>query len=500
MTSCLGDIMEKISSNDIELKKRRRYYLHAAICLLITFGTGFIPPVGSITPTGMQAIGIFVGMLYGWSTMEMLWPSLLGIVAIGLSGYTNMAGAFKSAVGDNLTLQIISVLLFAAYMEKSGLSLFISRWFASRKLSVGRPWVMSLMVLTSSFVLSVFTNGSAAIIISWSFFYKILESCNYTRKDAYTNVMLFGIVFAGLVGAVCLPYQVMSVIYLDALKTSTGIEMNPLVYFFSRSAISYILILIFWLICRFIIRPDTSKLLQAGDLFASMRDDKMTSEQKIAISAFIIFLLALFAPGNLPKSWPLVGVLGKLGLVGIATSIFIILSIVHVIRDGKSVALMNFSELMKTGMNWNLILCIAVTAPMANMLESDKTGVFNQFIAIFEPLTRSMGTLGFVFIVVLFVGILTQISHNTVLARVITPMLLPLAATIGINPIAMMMVIVLPIQVAVCTPGASGNAALIWSNTEWVQKKWVFSLCMLSFLLTLVYSLILLPVLLAIFN
>ena len=37
----------------------------------------------AITPWGMQTIGIFIGVLYGWTVDSKIWPSLLGIVALG---------------------------------------------------------------------------------------------------------------------------------------------------------------------------------------------------------------------------------------------------------------------------------------------------------------------------------------------------------------------------------------------------------------------------------
>ncbi len=39
-----------------------RHILHIVIFFLLTFGIGFLPPVG-ITPMGMNILGVFLGML-----------------------------------------------------------------------------------------------------------------------------------------------------------------------------------------------------------------------------------------------------------------------------------------------------------------------------------------------------------------------------------------------------------------------------------------------------
>ena len=41
----------------------KRYYLHTVIGLVLMFGIGFLPPVGPLTPVGMQVGGILLGLL-----------------------------------------------------------------------------------------------------------------------------------------------------------------------------------------------------------------------------------------------------------------------------------------------------------------------------------------------------------------------------------------------------------------------------------------------------
>ena len=67
------------------------YYLHSTIGLLLIFGFGHLPPFGTVTPVGMQVLGIFAGMIYLWSFVSVLWPSLLGIIAL-VSCHTSNVG------------------------------------------------------------------------------------------------------------------------------------------------------------------------------------------------------------------------------------------------------------------------------------------------------------------------------------------------------------------------------------------------------------------------
>ena len=66
-------------------KKMDMYYIHVAIGLAIMAIFWMLPPMAPITPMGMKCVGAFLGMVYLWSAIEALWPSLLGLFMLGIS-------------------------------------------------------------------------------------------------------------------------------------------------------------------------------------------------------------------------------------------------------------------------------------------------------------------------------------------------------------------------------------------------------------------------------
>ena len=62
-------------------------YVHIAVSIILMFGFGYLPPFSTVTPVGMRLLGIFLGVIYGYSTCDIIWPSLVAIIAFGLSGY-----------------------------------------------------------------------------------------------------------------------------------------------------------------------------------------------------------------------------------------------------------------------------------------------------------------------------------------------------------------------------------------------------------------------------
>ena len=57
------------------------YKINTAITLLLMYGFGYLPAFGGITPVGMKLLGIFLGVIYGYSTCEIIWPSLAAMMA-----------------------------------------------------------------------------------------------------------------------------------------------------------------------------------------------------------------------------------------------------------------------------------------------------------------------------------------------------------------------------------------------------------------------------------
>lgn len=118
-----------------EAKKKNNtfYYVNIIIMFALMFGIAQLPTFGQVTPLGMQILGIFVAVLYGWCTVNLLWPSLMGIVAVGMTEYCTMKEAFAAAFGADIPLMIIVVFILAAYFEECGLNQYIATGLSAGK-------------------------------------------------------------------------------------------------------------------------------------------------------------------------------------------------------------------------------------------------------------------------------------------------------------------------------------------------------------------------------
>ena len=118
-------------------------YIHSAVGIAIMLIFSVIPPIEPITSIGMKCVGAFLGMVYLWSTVSSLWPSLLGLLLIALSGYGGVGAAgfktvFLNAFGaDTVLVALFSMVLFGT-MDEAGCTKYIARWLLTRKIINGR--------------------------------------------------------------------------------------------------------------------------------------------------------------------------------------------------------------------------------------------------------------------------------------------------------------------------------------------------------------------------
>lgn len=463
------------------------YWLNVAVVLFLMFGFGHLPPIAGISELGMKGIGIFLGMIWGWALCGLAWPSLLGVIAVGMSGYMNVTEALQTMFSDSTTLQVMFVFALIAFLQKSGFAAYLARWFVSRKIAVGRPWIFSLLILTAAFVLSMFTIGVAAIAMTWAVYFEVCHTLGLTPQEKYTKSMLAGIVIAGAAGALCLPYQTMSLLYINAVESVCAETVNTLIYSVFRISTSYVFIILFLLFIRFIVRPDVSKLSKEDDYFAEMRSQKMNTEQQIGFVSLLAFLFVLVGANNFPDDWPLISEVKNWGLMGTVGLLLVILSIIQIKRKGTQQAVVDIGELMSE-VDWVIVILLGCVAPISSLIESDEAGIFQLVVNSLTPIGVAVGNTWFVFVMSLLLGLLTQVSHNILLARVLMPLQVSIGISLNIDPMVMMMTVALPCQIAVCTPGASGFAGLLWGNKTWIDTKTCAILTFSAFIIMMIFN------------
>ena len=77
----------------------RKWIASAIVIFMMFIAPKFAPYGGSLTDLGSDVLCIYIGMAIGWLAVDLAWPSVLGIVALGMTSYSSMNNAIMSCFG-----------------------------------------------------------------------------------------------------------------------------------------------------------------------------------------------------------------------------------------------------------------------------------------------------------------------------------------------------------------------------------------------------------------
>ena len=122
--------------------KNTKWYINIIIMFLIYFIVSMIPPVGGITEMGMKVVALTLALLWGWITVDLLWPSVFGFILLQFTGYTTITEGLAAGIGNSTVMMTIILLAFAVSLSLMGVSDIIAAWVISRKMFIGHPVIL----------------------------------------------------------------------------------------------------------------------------------------------------------------------------------------------------------------------------------------------------------------------------------------------------------------------------------------------------------------------
>ena len=466
------------------------YYLHTVVCLLIMFGFGQLPPVEPLTPLGMNLIGIFLGVLYGWVCIEIVWPSLAGLLALMLIGGMKPMMLLNKSFGDPVVQMMFFIFVFCATISHYGLSKFISLWFITRKFVAGRPWVFTYTFLGSIFILGGLTSASPAAIIGWSILYGVCEVCGFKKGDGYPTMMVFGIVFAAQVGMSLIPFKQAALTVFSAYETMSGVGIDYAKYMLIALLICAVCSLLFIVMGKYIFRPDMSKLVHL-DVSKLDKDGSLVLSrvQKVILAFLFLLVILLLAPNFMPKDFFLTRFLKGIGNTGIVILLVTVMAAIKV--EGK--ALLNFKVMVDSGVTWGIVLLLAFVQPLSGAMAKPESGITSFLMMALDPIISDGTPLTFALFLGLAATLLTQVMNNGAVGVALMPIIYSYCQAANVSPELPLIMVVMGVHFGFLTPAACASAALLHGN-EWSDSKAIWktapAVILMSYLVTAAITII----------
>lgn len=446
----------------------KKKYIHLGIMLLITLLISICPTIGSLTPLGMRTLAIFIAVLYGWMTVDLIWPSIYGFVMLALLGIMDTTTALMTGLGNSQIVQVITVMVVAGAFDASGVTKLITNWMLTRKLFRKQPWLLICGLVLTSYVLGLCGVAIAAVLILWSVVLQIADEGHFDRGDKLITFIILMIAAANFSGVFSLPFHASTMIFEGYFIDTTDLTFST-AQFILVGVVTTGLVLAVMLLCgKFVFRMDASKFRMPEETIEKMEHETIETRAKIGFVTLIVYMLCLVVPSVFPNM-PGASFAQALGIGGWSLLALLVLAVVSV--QGKTII-----DLPKTWtqyIDWSLILLLSVTFPLADAMRSEETGIMSSLMAAVMPVASEMSLFSFMVLSMILLGSITQFAHNIVLAAMFTPFLIPICIQLGGNPYVLFFLMFFRLNASYCTPAASFQSAMV-HGFEATNKKYAY--------------------------
>ena len=284
---------------DTGIKKQTytAYIVKLLVGLFFIFVFGRVcPPWGGITQTGIQAIGIFFGLIFLLSNSEfgLILPSLLGFLAVLLTDAYTPSSLMAATFGNSTVVQIIFAYVLCQTIISTGAGEFISKWLLTRKVLRGKPYLFCFVFFFAAWVMGAFAK-IGGIVFVLALLDSLIDNLGYEKEGSFNRWMSLGSFVSACIGMALIPFQGLPLVIFGAILSAmaqSGIVLNYAVYMLSIIVFSMAFIVLFALTMK-ACRVDADKLRAfAVSRISGEQGGKLRMTRK-QVLACLIFLFAI---------------------------------------------------------------------------------------------------------------------------------------------------------------------------------------------------------------
>ena len=412
-------------------------------------------PLG-LTPDAVTMVGIFLGAITLWLTVDVGWPSLLVLFSLTqLSGVT-ISTVMSNSLGNNTIAFLIFSCALTYALSTTGLLRRVALWFVNTPIAKKSPWAFAAMYFVSILVIGSFISPTVLFVLFFALAKEIYSINNLNKGNDYARMLMIG----------------------TAIMTSISCAMTPIAHTFPLMAIGFYESatgeVINWIDYMMIGVP--SGLLAAAATFAvlwlgfrkkigsiyieaSENTAKISRNEIVALVVFLIIVAMWMISGLFPTWIPI--------LKTWTTTIPPMLGVIALCLFG----IFNFNDAIKNGVPWTAIILCSATLAVGKWLTAAELGITDAIGAAMSNMLGTPNSIGLIFAIVAFAIIMTNLMSNIVTTTVAYNLLTPIVIATGvISPVLSTILIGIGASMAYATPPSIAHVALA-AGSEYCDSK-----------------------------
>ncbi len=424
-----------------------------------------------ISHKGMIVSSIFIGLIYLWIFVDLVWPSFLGIIVLGISDFSSMKNVLTTCFGNPTFVFIFFLLIFCAALVKSKLAEHFARYLLTRDIVKGRPWLLTTIILITAY-LTEFIAQIGSVLIVWPVLYFIFNECGYKKGDRYVSFMIANVVMMAVLsfssdiikGG---PFYVMAGMtsFIQSNPEMNIVPIDFLSYLFFSISLSIVITCVILFLMRFVYKVNIEPLKRFDiELLKANPLPPLNFEQKMLIALFAFFGTWMLLSGLLPKG-P-IGDFLRSNQMGVTLMLAFVMSVIT--YKGKK--LLDFPTIMPI-FTWNLYCLFMAVYLFGGLIARPETNIVIVIESVFSNIFTGVSYTELIVIAVIIGLLQTNLMNSIVTGLILSPIFITLSFMYGyaINPLLVCFFFI--VFIAVLTPAGSPYAALLFSNNDWISKK-----------------------------
>lgn len=436
--------------------------IHISLVFFFVFIFGYLPAIEPLTEISMKVLGVFIGTIYGWVTVDLGWPSLIGVAGLAFTGIMPAEQVLAQAFGSQLIVMLFVMFMFAAFFQQAGLTTVIVDYLLTRKFSQGKPYLIFFNFMLAGFLASCLSNCVAIFVIFLEIFRGIIKKTGLKPYSPAMPAFLAGMCVNIVISEAAVPFKTTAIVAITTYKTFSGVDIDFFTYTLFVFPISIFVIAAYTLICKYIMRVDLSPLKVYRHTVESGKI--ATPRQLMILFALFICLLLITCISVLPDSWTIGRQLKSLGLGGFS---ILILGVLLLISYGNKY-LVDIEEAAQY-FPWKIFLSMVALFPLATCLSSDQL-VFRRLLIDWSTYAIShVYPWMVIYAIVLLPCLLTQLANNVVVCAIFSGLVASLGATLPYPPVLLTCLVALGSSLAMFFPAANGLNTIAFTQLDLIH-------------------------------
>ncbi len=410
-----------------------------------------------------------------WLLVGVDWTSLAVILALALIPEYGMNKVSAGTLGNGTVFYLMLCFMLAKSLQVTGVAHRLAVWFMTSSFSRKGAWHTIAMIFVSIFVLSSGLSSSSTIMIFLPILYEIFSSLGYEKGkgDAFPAVMIASLAIVCQIAQATTPIShAMTLIGFSSYNSYTGNTMEFGQYVMSAMPVGILSAVGWYLVCRFIFKPDVSRLSNLNYDAIKGNQGNITKQEKIAGAIYLIVVLLWLAPGIskyiCPAIYPTLNKIQQCypPMIGI-----ILLNFIKV--DGKPV--LSYKDAIAAA-PLGTLLFMGALLHLGSALANADIGVATWLSDTLGVYFGNVGPTAFIIVLGVLSVVLTNFMSNSVTCAICMAIAMPLSLGMysgSLHPMVPAIMITMGINFAFATAPATPPVAIAL-DSGWISAGKLF--------------------------